>query len=281
MTWINTVQTAELDDPPTIEDRVLIAKNLTILAEVSARTISVVLSTGVDVFTQPSDSVAIASGIGAEHALCASINNSCASISAAIDLARSKIDGHPKEVGVVTSSSIFKEIKRDCMTTNCANGVGALIISNSAGGLRIKKIAHRKNASFFGLKTIEPTNDQITKLRFIERKDNPLWNVYRKEAIDFPVSVMKDSLRELEWNISDIDHWILPSSELTELWSSALGIEVKKYPKNMGALTTLVQLDQLMNGCKLKNKSKIGILEIGLGMSVGIILLENEGISWV
>lgn len=277
MTCITAVQTAQLEEPPTIEHRVSIAKNLITQVGVLPQTISVVLSTGIDVYTQPSDSIAIASGIGADHALCASINNSCASISAAIELAMCKINGQPDEIAVVTSSSIFNEIHRDEKSINCANGVGATIISNNRSGFRIKKISHRINASFFGLKTIEPINNQVSKFWFNERKNNKLWKVYRQEAIDFPVLVMKDTLRAIGWNISNIDHWILHVSELTKCWTAALGIEVKTCSTNMGALTTLFQLDKLMTSSDLTEKNKIAVLELGLGLSVSVILLENEG----
>jgi len=276
MTWINAIQTLILDSAPLIEERISIAKDVVIKAGVVPKNISVVLSTGMDVSIQPSDSVAIASGIGAEYALCSSVNNSCASISAAIDLAMHKIKGRTKEIAVVTSSSIFNEIYRDEKTVNYANGVGAVIISNNKKGLKVKKISHRKSTSFFGLKTVVAMDEK--NFKFYERKKDELWSVYRQEAIDFPVEIMKNTLKDYGWDISEVDHWVFHSSELTELWATELGLNVKLNHPNMGALTSLVQLDELVVNGELLPRSKIAVLELALGMSVSVILLENEGV---
>lgn len=280
MTWFAVVQTTHLEESPTIEHRVSIAKSVVSKANISSNQICAVLSTGIDVFTQPSDSIAIASGIGSTNALSASINNSCASVSAAIDIAVHQVNGQSDKVAIVTSSSIFNDIHRDGDSNSCANGVGAAIISNRRGGLKIRKIAHRSNALFFGLKTIEPMDGQASKLRFIERKGSPFWKQYRQAAVDFPVSVMKDALEEIGWAVSDINHWILHSSELTRQWSSALGIESRIGGPNMGPLTTLVQLDELRMSERVIARNRVAILELGLGMSVSVILLENGDCSW-
>jgi 3-oxoacyl-[acyl-carrier-protein] synthase III len=277
MTWINAIQTTLLVPPPSINERIVVAKTLVTKEAINPKNISVVLSTGIDFFIQPSDSVAIASGIKANHALCATINNSCASISAAIDLAMNKIKGQPEEIAIVTSSSIFNDIFRDRKPVNYANGVGASIISNKKGGFKIEKIAHQKNASFFGLKTIVPMVDNPKKLKFNENKIDPLWNTYRQVAIDFPVDTMKTTLREHGWNLSEVDHWILHSSELTKSWISNLGLGIKQSHPNMGALSSLAQLDKLMTSGNLMPKNKIAVLELALGMSVSIVLLEYEG----
>lgn len=276
MTWINSIQTTLLESPPSIEERVFVAKTLVIKAAINPQDISVVLSTGIDFFIQPSDSVAIAAGLAADNALCATINNSCASMSAAIELAMNKIKGQPEDVAIVTSSSIFNDIYRDGKPVDYANGVGAAIISNKKGGFKIKKIAHRKNASFFGLKTIIPMDDNPNKLKFNENKTDGFWNSYRQEAVDFPIEVMKDTLCEQGWDISEVDHWVFHSSELTKLWISGLGLSIEQSHPNMGALTSLAQLDKLMISGNLMPKNKIAVLELALGMSVSIILLESE-----
>tara|TARA_R110001583_G_scaffold188376_1_gene350460 strand:+ start:1173 stop:2012 length:840 start_codon:yes stop_codon:yes gene_type:complete len=277
MTWINAIQTKQLESPPSIDERVSIAKVLVNKATINPQNISVVLSTGIDFFIQPSDSVAIASGLAADHALCATINNSCASMSAAIELAMYRISGQLDDIAIVTSSSIFSDIYRTGKPVDCANGVGAAIISNKKEGFKIEKIAHRKNASFFGLKTIVPMDDNPNKLKFNENKTDCLWNTYRQEAIDFPVEAMKATLSEHGWSLSEVDHWIFHSSELTKLWISSLGLNIKKIHPNMGALTSLAQLDKLMISGNLMPKNKIAVLELALGMSVSIILLEHEG----
>ncbi len=274
MTWINAIQTTLLEDPPSIDERISVAKDLVIKSGVLPQNIGVVLSTGIDVFLQPSDSVAIASGIEAKHALCATINNSCASFSAALELTISKINGQPKDIGVVTSSSIFNEIYRDGNLVVCANGVGAAIISNNREGLRIKNITHQNNASFFGLKTIEVMHDKVYK--FNEIKNDDLWKIYRQEVINFPIEVIKDTLSDNGWDIFEVDNWVFHSSELTKSWIVALGLNVKSNFPNMGALTSLAQLDKLLVSKTLMQKSKIVVLEIALGMSVSIILLEND-----
>jgi 3-oxoacyl-[acyl-carrier-protein] synthase III len=276
MTWINSIQTTLLEKAPSIEERVFVAKTLVTKAAINPQNISVVLSTGIDFFIQPSDSVAIAAGLEADNALCATINNSCASMSAAIELAMNKIKGQPEDVAIVTSSSIFNDIHREEKPMDYANGVGASIISNKKGGFKIEKIAHEKNASFFGLKTIVPMDDNPNKLKFKENKIDGLWSAYRREAIDFPVEVMKATLSEHGWDLSEVDHWIFHSSELTELWISGLGLSIEQSHPNMGALTSLVQLDKLMISGNLIPKNKIAVLELALGMSVSILLLESE-----
>jgi len=276
MTWINSIQTTILENPPSIEDRTSVAKGLVTKAGVIPKNISVVLSTGIDIFLQPSDSVAIASELEAEDALCATVNNSCASMSAAIELAMHKIKEQPDEIAIVTSSSVFNDIFRDDKPVSYANGVGAAIISNNKGGLKIEKIAHRKNASFFGLKIIAPMDGNPNKLTFKENKSNALWRSYRQEAINFPVEVIKDTLSEHGWSIKEIDHWVLHSSELTQSWASALGLNIELGHPNMGALTSLAQLDNLIVSGALMPKNKIAVLELALGMSVDIVLLESE-----
>ena len=276
MTWINAIQTKQLESPPSIDERVSIAKVLVNKATINPQNISVVLSTGIDFFIQPSDSVAIASGLAADHALCATINNSCASMSAAIELAMYRISGQLDNIAIVTSSSIFSDIYRTGKPVDCANGVGAAIISNKKEGFKIEKIAHRKNASFFGLKTIIPIGESSSKLKFNENKDGRLWDTYRQAAVDFPIEAMKETLCEHGWDISEVDHWIFHRSELTKLWISGLGLNIDQSHPNMGALTSLAQLDKLKNSGYLMPKDKIAVLELALGMSVSIMLLESE-----
>ena len=121
-------------------------------------------------------------------------------------------------------------------------------------------------------------DEQPSKFMFNERKNDDLWKIYRQEAIDFPIKVMKDTLSDHGWNISEVYHWVFHSSELTELWIAALDLNTKSNHPNMGALTSLVQLDKLILSRALMPKSKIAVLELALGMSVSIILLENEGL---
>ncbi len=280
MAWLTAVQTTHLEEFPTIEHRVSIAKSVVSMANISSNQICAVLSTGIDVYTQPSDSIAIASGLEATHALAASINNSCASISAAFDIAMHQVDSQPENVAIVTSSSIFNEIHRDNNWFDCANGVGAAIITNGGKGLKILKIKHESNAKYFGLKTIEPMDRQGFMLMFNEKKNSSTWKQYRQAAIDFPVSVLKNVLVEMGWTISDINHWVFHGSELTEQWCSALGIDVMVCAKNMGALTTLVQLDDLLKNKRITARDRIVVLEIGLGMSASVMLLENGDELW-
>jgi len=280
MARLTAVQTTHLEEFPTIEHRVSIAKSVVSKANISSNQICAVLSTGIDVYTQPSDSIAIASGIGTTHALSASINNSCASVSAAFDIAMHQINGQPDKVVIVTSSSIFNEIHRDNNWTDSANGVGVAIIRNGGYGLKIIKIKHESNAKYFGLKTIELMSGQVFKLRINEKKGSPIWNEYRKAAVDFPVSVLKDALLEIGWAISDINHWVFHRSELTAQWCSALGIDARECTQNMGALTTLIQLDDLLKNGRITARDRIAVLEIGLGMSASIMLLENGDEPW-
>jgi 3-oxoacyl-[acyl-carrier-protein] synthase III len=280
MTWLSAVQTNHLEEIPTIEHRVSIAKSVVSKANITPSKICAVLSTGIDVYIQPSDSIAIASAIGAEYALCASINNSCASVSAAIDIATHQVNGWPDKVAVVTSSSIFNEIHRDNSSMACANGVGAVLITNRDYGLKILNIKHKCDAQFFGLKTIEPATGEPASLRFNEVKYSPTWDKYRQAAIDFPVSVMKEALNEIGWATAEIDHWILHHSELTNKWRFSLGIDTEESRPNMGSLTTLDNIYELQKLKLIAARNKVAVLEIGLGMSVSVMLLQNGDDLW-
>lgn len=280
MAWITAVQAAYSEEFPTIEDRISIVKSAISKVNISTDQISAVLSTGIDVYIQPSDSIAIACSIGAIHALATSINNSCASVPVAIDIAIRLINDQPDKVAIVTSSSIFNEIYRDNNRGNCANGVGAVIITNSGCGLKILKIRHRSNAKYFGLKTIEPMAGKILKLTFNEKKDSLNWEQYRQASIDFPVSILKDVLDEIGWTISDINHWVLHSSKLTKQWCSVLGIDASVFAPNMGSLTAMAKLYELFKSETVIAGDKIAVLEIGLGMSVSVMLLQNGDNLW-
>jgi 3-oxoacyl-[acyl-carrier-protein] synthase III len=281
MTWLTAVQTTHLEKIPTIEHRVSTAKSIISKANIDPSKICAVLSTGIDVYIQPSDSIAIASAIDAEYALCASINNSCASVSAAIDIATHQINGRPDKVAVVTSSSIFNEIHQDNSLVTCANGVGAALISNSEYGLKILNIKHKCDAQFWGLKTIEPATGEPASLRFNEVKSSPAWDKYRQAAVDFPVSVMKEALDEIGWTTAEIDHWILHRSELTNKWCFSLGIKTGECRPNMGSMTTLDNIYELQKLKLIAAKNKVAVLEIGLGMSVSVILLQNGDDLWI
>lgn len=280
MSWLNAVHTMHFDEIPTIEHRVAVTKNIVAEANINPNDVCAVLSTGIDVYIQPSDSIAIASGIAAQNALCASINNSCASISAAIDIATHQVVGWPNKVSLVTSSSIFNEIHRDNSSIKCANGVGAAIISNREYGLEILKIKHKCDAQFFGLKTIEPTTEKPKRLRFNEVLSSPNWDKYRRAAVDFPVSVMNEALDEIGWAIAEVDHWIFHRSELTNKWCSSFGIDAYEWRPNMGSLTTLDNIHDLLKRKLIISKNKVAVLEIGLGMSVSVMLLQNGDELW-
>ncbi len=280
MAWITAVETAYLEASPTIEERTSIVKSVLTKVNISAYQVSAVLSTGIDVYVQPSDSVAISCGIGAAQALAASINNSCASVPVAIDIAIHQISNHSEKIAVVTSSSIFNDIHRDNNENNFANGVGVAVITNNGCGLRIIKINHQSDATYFGLKTIEPVVDKVFKLAFKEKRNDPNWSQYRQAAIDFPVSVLKDSLDEIGWCIPDISHWIFHRSKFTKKWCSELGIETPVFFTNMGPLTVLAQLYELLKSKKVIAGDKIAVLEIGLGMSVSVMLLQNGDDLW-
>lgn len=280
MSWLNAVQTTHLNEMPTIEHRVTVAKNIVAEANINPKDVYAVLSTGIDVYIQPSDSIAIASGIGAQNALCASINNSCASLLAAIDIAIHQIVGQSDKISLVTSSSIFNEIRRDNSSVTCANGVGAAIISNRKYGLEILKIKHKCDAQFFGLKTIEPTTEKSKQFRFNEVTSGPDWDRYRQAAVDFPVSVMNEALDEIGWDIAEVDHWIFHRSELTKKWCSSFGVHAYEWRPNMGSLTTLDNIHEPKKRKLILARNKIAVLEIGLGMSVSIMLLQNGDELW-
>jgi 3-oxoacyl-[acyl-carrier-protein] synthase III len=273
MVWINHVMALATERPPILDERVDVARKVINCSSFLSNQITIVLSTGIDLYVQPPDSVAIASSLGATNALSASINNSCASFSTALDLISSKLKNCPHEIGVLTSSSIFESIHRREVFNENANGVGAAVISNIQEGFKVVKITHRNDCSFFGLKTIE--SDSVSTYRFNEQRDHVLWSSYREAAVLFPIEVLKEALNEQGWSISDVNHWLFHSSELTQQWAGQLNISVDDTYANMGALTSLYQLQNIFLKKDLRGKNKVVILEIGLGLSVGVVLLEN------
>jgi 3-oxoacyl-[acyl-carrier-protein] synthase III len=273
--WISTVKTKLLTRVPTLHDRISIAKSAVSAAGIKPDDICAVLSTGIDVYTQPSDSVAIACGIGAHHALTASVNNSCASFSTATDIAIHQLNNSAYQSVLVTGSSAFAAIERNSRTGSYANGVGAAVITNKPSGLRIVRIEHQSDANYFGLKTITFNAEDSSSFVFTEHANNPKWPHYRKAAITFPVSVLSKTLERAGWSISEIDYWALHQSELTRHWESSLGISSQPKIQNMGNLTSMIHVNLILNNNFSRHIRRIAVLEIGLGMTVGVMLLKN------
>ena len=92
---------------------------------------------------------------------------------------------------------------------------------------------------------------------------------------------MKETLDELGWAVAEIDHWVLHRSELTNKWLFSLGAKTAEYRPNMGSLTTIDNIYELQRLKLIAARNKVAVLEIGLGMSVSVMLLQNGDDLWM
>jgi 3-oxoacyl-[acyl-carrier-protein] synthase III len=266
-----------LDNPPSIDARLSIVTRAVKKCDIQASRISAILSVGIDLYTQPSDSIFIAGNIGASSAFCASINNSCASFVNAIDLAKSLLqNAQEKTYIIIVASSIFGDIVNEYSKGHYANGVGVAIVSNWASGINVAIINYQQHGKFFGLKTITPYGANFNRYSLTEKRDSPEWNEYREAVLRAPVELVRKILREKKLEVVEIDSWIFHQSELTRKWSLALGIQDTWDLPNMGSLTSIAMIHRIWNDIPIDSSYRIIVVEIGLGMTIACMLLERE-----
>ncbi|MCH9828258.1 MAG: hypothetical protein K0U79_10980 [Gammaproteobacteria bacterium] len=261
------------EQTPLLEERISAAREVIQRNLIDPRSVGVVISTGIDRNVQPSDAVIIASSIGAKSALAASINNSCVSVVSALDFSRCWLAANPSKCVVVSSSSNFGEVSDNSNSYERRNGVGAMVLSYSNPGLRLVHLEHFHCAEFFGLKVIKVDDGAGAAYRFEEDRKNRDWVSYRKAVRSIPPEVARSALRTVGWDMGMITHWVLHSSAVTSAWREELGIKGdEKYP-NTGSLNSILQISSLfLRG--FKHGERVAVIEVGLGMTVGIALFE-------
>ena len=272
--WVLAACWAQTESAPTVAQVFPVA--LTVLAEAERHQagIRAVLTTGVDRFTQPPDSVLIADALGASTALTASVNNSCASVVSAIDLCAAYIQVDEPSCAIVTASSGLATYRSNPSATHEVNGVGALLVGNISGGLRIVSSTHFTDARFHGLKVIQATGCDNRPQVFCEDREHALWKEYRERANSAPIAVMNSILRQNHWTISEVDSWVLHQSELTDEWVRRLGIASQPIAPRAGSVSCIAQLERILMN-KHVRKHRVAVLEIGLGLTVSAMLLET------
>ena len=276
MSVILSTLVKETDHFPSVSDRVTIAKNIIKINSINPDGICAVFSTGIDYYTQPPDAIVISGSIRAENALCASINDSCCSTLTAIDISKNLLRNERGGTALIVSSSIFGEIQRLHKCTAQANGIGAVLLSNATGGLRIVGSKHKTAHTHFGLKTIEPSFAPRLRYGFIEKRESPEWQAYTEDSKELPPSIMNSLLCELGLRSTEIQHWIFHASPVRAAWERRLGVNERIISPNMGPLTCLNKISSLYKTKSIEPGDYVGILEIGLGMSISAMILRES-----
>lgn len=272
--WIAAAGWQETASVPEAEDVVRSARSVVSAAHELELAIRAVLYAGASRFAQPPDSVLIAHSLGAQNALSASVNNSCASVVSAIDLGSAYVASSEGSACIVAAASALGTYRMTALAPPEVCAAGALLLSSVPAGFRIVSTSHYADARFYGLKVIAATGDSKRPYAFRENREHELWAEYRACARSVPVRVMESTLQGSGWRAEDVDHWILHQSEVTEEWTRRLGIRPPPPGPQAGSVSLIAQIERMLAEGS-GSPARVAVLEIGLGLTVSAMLLER------